>query len=388
MYVLSIQTIQAGDKWQEQYDLGVRYLQEGKYDDAVLAFTAAIEIDPKRAPAFVGRGDALVGSAKAMAGDITDPAQLPDDAKEAYEKAISDYREAIGLDASNAACYRSAAEAYRALGQTDEAIAILTEGYEATGDESLQTLLQEIQGAAEPAPEPEAEQQPPEPAPEPGADGHTIYPEFLNNGGWDQVALPGDNVGYSAGDITGGNAEIYSCLADFDGDGADELFLQADLVEYEGMRGHPIYTAYLDQENGNAVLRQSAFYNGGGIGGDRLTMMYDTETQKNVLVLDSEFRDGMWCGINLRRVYDDAMQNSAYDIKYEQYKSSLDYDSEIARVKGETSVYTEEDGTLMAYTVNGQYVTQDEYNAMMNRFTGDTVPALEMQQVTAAQPVA
>lgn len=44
--------------WQEQYDLGVRYLSEGNYEEAIIAFTAAIEIDPKQAPAYVGRGDA------------------------------------------------------------------------------------------------------------------------------------------------------------------------------------------------------------------------------------------------------------------------------------------------------------------------------------------
>ena len=33
--------------WQEQYDLGVRYLSEGNYEEAIIAFTAAIEIDPK-----------------------------------------------------------------------------------------------------------------------------------------------------------------------------------------------------------------------------------------------------------------------------------------------------------------------------------------------------
>lgn len=32
--------------WQEQYDLGMRYLSEGNYEEAILAFAAAIEIDP------------------------------------------------------------------------------------------------------------------------------------------------------------------------------------------------------------------------------------------------------------------------------------------------------------------------------------------------------
>lgn len=34
--------------WQTQYDLGVRYLSEGNYQEAILAFEAAIEIDPKQ----------------------------------------------------------------------------------------------------------------------------------------------------------------------------------------------------------------------------------------------------------------------------------------------------------------------------------------------------
>jgi len=43
---------QTAPTWQEQYDLGVRYLSEGKYEEAILAFEAAIEIDPKREEAY------------------------------------------------------------------------------------------------------------------------------------------------------------------------------------------------------------------------------------------------------------------------------------------------------------------------------------------------
>ena len=70
--------------WQEQYDLGVKYLSDGSYEEAVIAFLAAIEIDPKR--------------------------------PEAYSKA---------------------AEAYVAMGDLDSALAILNSGFEATGAESL-----------------------------------------------------------------------------------------------------------------------------------------------------------------------------------------------------------------------------------------------------------
>lgn len=43
--------------WQEQYDLGVKYLSEGNYQEAIIAFTAAIEIDPKRPEAYIGLAD-------------------------------------------------------------------------------------------------------------------------------------------------------------------------------------------------------------------------------------------------------------------------------------------------------------------------------------------
>lgn len=47
--------------WQDQYDLGIRYLSEGNYEEAIIAFTAAIEIDPKRMDAYIGMADAYYG---------------------------------------------------------------------------------------------------------------------------------------------------------------------------------------------------------------------------------------------------------------------------------------------------------------------------------------
>ena len=39
--------------WQEQYDLGLRYLTELEYDSAIQSFNEAIKIDPKQTPAYV-----------------------------------------------------------------------------------------------------------------------------------------------------------------------------------------------------------------------------------------------------------------------------------------------------------------------------------------------
>ena len=77
--------------WQEQYDLGVKYLSEGNYQEAIIAFNAAIEIDPKQ----------------------------PD----AYEKL---------------------AEMYIAAGDTEQARKILEDGCAITGSETLRIRLAEI----------------------------------------------------------------------------------------------------------------------------------------------------------------------------------------------------------------------------------------------------
>ncbi len=93
--------------WQEQYDLGIRLLEEGKYEEAILAFTAAIDIAPRRAALYVARGDAYLAWADALlneaaaAGGETDwsSVQTPDGTPvdKLYENALEDYREAVDL---------------------------------------------------------------------------------------------------------------------------------------------------------------------------------------------------------------------------------------------------------------------------------------------------
>lgn len=118
--------------WQEQYDIGVRYLSEGKYAEAIIAFTAAIEIDPKQAPAYVGRGDAYV---------------LSGETEENLEAAQVDYEQAIAQDASNAEAYLGLADVYIRRGEYDKATEILKRGLDATGgDQSIADKLEEMEG--------------------------------------------------------------------------------------------------------------------------------------------------------------------------------------------------------------------------------------------------
>lgn len=65
--------------WQQQYDLGMKYLSEGNYQEAIAAFTAAIEIDPKNATIYLGRAEAYA-------------------ALEQYEQALEDYDSVISIE--------------------------------------------------------------------------------------------------------------------------------------------------------------------------------------------------------------------------------------------------------------------------------------------------
>lgn len=48
--------------WQEQYDLGIRYLSEGNYKEAIIAFEAAIAIEPGNTDSYMRAAEAYLSS--------------------------------------------------------------------------------------------------------------------------------------------------------------------------------------------------------------------------------------------------------------------------------------------------------------------------------------
>lgn len=116
--------------WQEQYDLGIKYLDEGNYEEAILAFAAAIEIDPKRYEAYLSRGEGYLEIAKQGLSEESEAA-------EAYDKALEDFLEVIALDDQVAEAYEKAAATYTTMGDLESAEEILNQGAEATGNEGL-----------------------------------------------------------------------------------------------------------------------------------------------------------------------------------------------------------------------------------------------------------
>lgn len=87
--------------WQEQYDLGVQYLSDGNYEEAIIAFTVAIKIDSKRPEAYLGLADAYTGT-----GDL-----------DAARKALEDGLAATGNTEIQARLDELSAEAGNLTGQ-------------------------------------------------------------------------------------------------------------------------------------------------------------------------------------------------------------------------------------------------------------------------------
>jgi len=96
--------------WQENYDLGIRYLNEGNYAEAIIAFTTAIEIDEKNVVAYLGRAESYIGSGETA---------------ESLSYALKDYEKVTELDETVSAAYLGMADVYIRQGEYDKALEIL-----------------------------------------------------------------------------------------------------------------------------------------------------------------------------------------------------------------------------------------------------------------------
>lgn len=123
--VISTRFIKA-EKIKDNIELGNKYLQEGKYEEDILAFQKTIKIDPKNIPARLGLGKTYILMGK-------------------FNEAKKVFKEASDVNPKNVDAYISIAEIYREMNMDDEAMLILKEGYKNTGDEKIQKKIGEIE---------------------------------------------------------------------------------------------------------------------------------------------------------------------------------------------------------------------------------------------------
>ncbi|MCD7751917.1 MAG: tetratricopeptide repeat protein [Lachnospiraceae bacterium] len=149
MFILAACSGKETAAWQEQYDLGMQYLTEGDYEAAIVAFTAAIEIDSKDIQAYTGLAQAYIGmndyeSAAVTAGQgaeaIKDAVQVQVDGavdeftatlltlaelcldEGNYESAETIYSLIIGINENCVDGYVARAEIYIILGEREKAL--------------------------------------------------------------------------------------------------------------------------------------------------------------------------------------------------------------------------------------------------------------------------
>jgi tetratricopeptide (TPR) repeat protein len=125
--------------YQEQLELAQRCLAESRYEEAIIAFTAAIGIEPRSTEAYLGRADAY-------------------SALERYEEAIEDYTVVVDLEPAMEAPYLGLSKTYLALGDEDRALKALEAGYSATGSESIYEAIGSLKEEPAVQTEPESEE--------------------------------------------------------------------------------------------------------------------------------------------------------------------------------------------------------------------------------------
>ncbi len=119
------------EKWQEQLDLGMRYLEELDYENAILAFTKAIEIDPRQTEPYVQRAGAYLSTGE------TD---------ETLAAALADYEQVLELDETNENGYLGLADVYIRMGQYEKALELLQDALNTVpGSQAIADKLEDME---------------------------------------------------------------------------------------------------------------------------------------------------------------------------------------------------------------------------------------------------
>ena len=181
LVVLFIVNWRQEQKYQKNLDLGYRYLDQGYYNEAVLAFEAAIDIRPRSGEAYVGLGDAYTGI-------------------EAFDNARDSYEQARKLDKSLVDAYLGLANAYLEMGDIEAAIRTLEEGLDVTQDREIEEWLEALRNMIG------------------NASLRGTVSEYLSDGG--SAPLPGARIRVYT---TGTNEARLLCAAATDHNGAFEL---------------------------------------------------------------------------------------------------------------------------------------------------------------------
>lgn len=130
--VIAVSVSHSGNDLQTKLDLGKKYVSELDYENAIIAYEEALEIDPYCLDAYLGLSDAYMALGQ------------PDKAAEVLQQAKNMLPESVEV-------YAGLARLYASQNQIDLAVSVLEEGIAVTDSDQLREMLREYR------PEPSAD---------------------------------------------------------------------------------------------------------------------------------------------------------------------------------------------------------------------------------------
>lgn len=255
--------------YEGQLELGYKFMEEGKYEEAIIAFNKAIEIDPKHAKAYIGLAETYIER-----GD--DFAEM--DAREALQLG---YEESQSDEIINA--FIMLAEKIERLFGKESSLRFLQFGYKVTNDDKILHIISEAEETKEEIPEEPKEEVAEEPKEEnKGIDLLDLYLNDVDNA----FKILGDD---------------YSVEEDMD---MGESYIVYDDISLAFSDSNIIYTIYVVKDEQTDLSKYSILGANCGMNneeiyalcgepyyGDRSSFLYKTEYEYNWIKLDFD-QDG------------------------------------------------------------------------------------------------
>ena len=126
----------AAEQLKEQLELGQNYLLEMNYEEAVVAFSKAIELDPKSIDGYLGIGQAREGQAEAVLADNRERALGY------YRQAAEAYEQVLVLSPQNTEIEEHLIAIYKELGDVEKYLEVLNQ-FKISGDARSPEDIQE-----------------------------------------------------------------------------------------------------------------------------------------------------------------------------------------------------------------------------------------------------
>ena len=181
-----------------------------------------------------------------------------------------------------------------------------------------------------------------------------LYTDYLVNGGYN--TLTGESVG--------SYWTVETCQLDLNDDGTPELLVQLTNKEYMGTRGYPSYCFLLATQNGKVVSLLDSYYGGGSMGGDYLRVRQNEMAGCQVIAREGDWHDGAMSAMSTLEVY--RYNGRTLEISFfseAHLRAAEVYADEIKDIQASTGNWKLEGGVFYYWIADGQYVTEDNYNA-------------------------